>query len=96
MPGFPVPVDHEVCEGGALGGVKQLWFGVEIGEHIDRRYAGALVPSDPETAITPAGSTADLRRMARSLRRVFLHSLRATLIGSTPACFHHARSSPTR
>jgi len=97
-PGFPAPLDHEVCEGGAVGLVKQFWFGVEIGEHIDRRYAGTLVAasSDAETVTTPFGSAAQFRRVARSFRRVFLQSWRATLIGSTPACFHQARSSPTR
>ena len=93
-PCFPVPVDHEVCEGGAVDGVKQFRIGVQIGQHIGRRYAGALVLSGAVT--DPVGSAADLRRVARSLRRVLLHSWCATLIGSMPACFHQARSSLTR
>jgi len=95
-PGFPVPVDHEICECHAADGVEELWFDIQIGEHIERRYACALVLSDPETVTNPVGSAARSRRVARSLRRVFLQSWRATLIGSMPACFHQARSSPTR
>jgi hypothetical protein len=28
-----VPVDHEVCECRAVGGVEELWFDTQIGEH---------------------------------------------------------------
>jgi hypothetical protein len=35
-PGFPVPIDHEICERGAVGGVKQLGAD-QIGEHIGLR-----------------------------------------------------------
>ena len=97
-PGFAVPIDHDVCEGGAAHRVEELWFDIQIGEHIDRRYAGTLVAvsSDPETVTTPFGSAARFRRLARSFRRVFLQSWRATLTGSMPACLHQARSSRTR
>jgi len=97
-PGFPVPVDHEICECRAADGVEELWFDIQIGEHIERRYAGTLVaaPSNRNVVADPVGPVTGSLRVARSLRRVFLHSLRATLIGSMPACFHQARSSPTR
>jgi hypothetical protein len=97
-PGFPVPIDREVCECHAAGDMEELRIDTQNGKHIYVRDAGGSVvaPSDPETVTSPFGSTAGLRRVARSFRRVLLQSLRATLIGSMPTCFHQARSSPTR
>ena len=97
-PGLSVPIDHEIHKRGTVGCGKRVGAEREIGEHIGRRYAGALLtaPSDFNAASIPFGLVLRLGRSDPSLRRVFLHSLRATLTGSMPACFHHARSSLTR
>jgi len=86
-----VALDHE--EGGAVDDVKE--FRIDLRAYRSSLRRG-MVLSGPETVTDPVGSAADLLRMARSLSRVLLHSWRVTLIGSTPACFHQARSSPTR
>ena len=95
-PCFSVPIDHEIRKRGAIGGVKQVRAECEVGEHIGCRYAGAL--STPPSAFTAASIPAAPRLGGSEVRfrREFLHSLRATLTGSMPASFHHARSSLTR
>ena len=96
-PGLPVSVDHEIGKRGAIGGVKQLRAGRQIGQHISRR-----LPHDLGTRVTRiecrinSGGARVLGRGEVSFRREFRHSLRAILIASMPTCFHHARSSRTR
>jgi hypothetical protein len=64
MQSFPVPINHVICECRAAGRVEELWFDIQIGEHVDRRYAGTLVAasSDPGTVTNPVGSAARSRR----------------------------------
>ena len=97
-PGFPVPIDHDICEGSAAGRMEQFRSGCQICERNGCAHAGALVSalSTLNAVANPFGPVTGSRRVVRSFRRVFLQSWRATLIGSMPACFHHARSSPTR
>jgi hypothetical protein len=92
-PGFPVPIDREVCECHAAGGMEELRIDTQNGKHIYVRDAGGSVvaPSDPETVTSPFGSAAGLRRVARSFRRVLLQSLRATLVRCRPASTKPAR-----
>jgi hypothetical protein len=96
-PGFSVPIDHEIRKRGAIGGVKQLRADRQVGKHISGRY---LVPCRRHhqfnAASIPVNSVMRLGPRDLSFKRVSLHKLRATLTGSMPTCFDHARSSLTR
>ena len=74
-------------EGGAASRVKQLRIDIQIGQRIERHYAWAFgVGSIKRSAVAnPVGPVTGSRRVARSFRRVFLQSWRATLIGLMPA-----------
>ena len=69
------------------------------------RQVGEALPASRDAAADPeqlpalsASAACALRSgpMRPSFRRVSFQSLRAALIGSMPAAFHHARSSPAR
>ena len=98
-PGFSVPIDHEIGKCRAVGRVEQLCADRQVDEHGGGRYAGALRGSiRSRCRIQPRRfRCCRLGRGAPLVRGgSVLQSLRATLIGSMPTCFHHARSSPTR
>src|ERR1700693_1256887 len=69
-PGFPVPIDHDVCEGGAASRVEQWRIDIQIGQHIERHYAWALVlaPSNRSAVANAVGPVTGSRRVARSFR----------------------------
>jgi hypothetical protein len=90
-----MPINHNIGKCGAASRVEQLRANCKI-VSIRRRYAGTLSIAPLESdAVPDPGTKAGLDLVLRSFRRVFFHSLRATLTGSMPACFHHARSSRT-
>jgi hypothetical protein len=70
-----------------------LPYAKSYGGHKSRLHADAL-SSGLNAAFNPVAAVLTFGYVVPPLGRLFVHSSRATLTGSTPTCFHHARSSP--
>jgi hypothetical protein len=96
--GFQVSVGHEIRISSTGSPSKQLVTDRYIDDHIGCRHARALLSTTSELKVQVESAVCVFRSgsIRPSFARVRFQSLRAALIGSIPACFHHARSSPTR
>jgi hypothetical protein len=51
-PGFPVPVDHEICKGRAAGRVEELCFDIQIGD-FNSSHSQTFDGTEPFLKATP-------------------------------------------
>ena len=96
-PGFPVTLDPKVGECRTARRMKELGGPSSRNDHVHPRSAPVLLEVGTSILAGEAGGCADAAAgMRPSFTRVCFQSLRAVLVGSMPAPFHHARSSAVR
>src|SRR5262249_24612408 len=99
-PGFSAAVHDDIGKCGAGGGLKQVITPHHVVEHVEWSLGRSLAVLCLCVRFCQSIGTGTLRHWlgfnSSSSMRVCFQSLRATLMGSMPACFHQVFSSPAR